>query len=64
MTNKRYVGKFICSEFAHPKTKTPVKRFYIHLPKEIVEDARFVFEPNDQVLIDIQDNGRITLERL
>lgn len=64
MANKRYIGKFLSSEFTHRKTGTPVKRFYIHLPKEIVEDNRFVLKPDDQVLIEINDDGRITLEKL
>ena len=60
---KRYVGKFILSEFTHPRTKKSAKRLYIHLPLDILEDERFRLEGDDQLLIEIE-NDKIILEKI
>ena len=62
--SKRYVGKFIVSEFKSPRGGKQVKRLYVHLPLEILEDKRFFLKQHDQLIVSFEEKGIMRIEKI
>ena len=60
---KRGIGRFIDLSFDHPKTGTFVPRFYLLVPRPVAEDPDFPFKKGEEVFIELNDDGSITIEK-